>query len=144
MTIISPTITVEEPETHLSEKKTGLKLVQMYVGADKVGEWPVIEENIKKLELKGSEYYRRVTAPQGPVIIVAEDYARNVKIKKMDGAYTPPFCYDDHLATENHCRCEGSLFISNTPPVPVETKDQVIEHKDMNPQKESTKSKPEK
>ena len=131
-TVIKPDIKVEEPGTLFWEKKTGLKVVKLYVGSDLVGEWyiPNIEnENLKKYtlhkndsyELKGPEFERRISSRYGPIKTVAEDFEGNVAIKVVED-YIPPHCFSGS-ASANKCDCpdpdlEGYKVIKIPSPKP--------------------------
>jgi len=104
-TILKPSVTVDEPDIGFWERREGLKLVKLYVGSEKVGEWPIANRDVEEFKLTGLNYELRVKAQRGPVIAVAEDYAGNVGAKEIPGAYNPPFCYNKSLSQKNSCKC---------------------------------------
>ena len=126
-TTIKPSVTVKEPDTGWLEWNTGLKLVQMYVGADKVGEWPIFTKDKESFELKSPKYNRNSIATVGPVIIVAEDHAGNIEVKRIDGVYHPPFCYDHELSKSNNCKCGNLPYAYTMNNVAVESGNDEVE-----------------
>lgn len=131
-TLIKPNITVKDPDPGRWEWKTGLKLVQMYVGADKIGEWPVYTKKKQLLKLEGRKYQRTTRASVGPIITVAEDNSGNIAIKKIKGKYRAPFCFDSELAKENSCECNqtAGIYIQNMGSANGEGSNGKIEHED--------------
>jgi hypothetical protein len=139
-TLIKPSITVEEPRLWPWQFKSGLKVARIYVGSDLVGEWHVpntgkeAPKTDEPLDLKGVQYERRVSATQGPIFAVAEDFQGNTTIKVV-GSYKAPHCLSGIPSREAKCECpnqamEGLSVLGDAteaPPEQIENSSNVTE-----------------
>ena len=61
-------------------KTSGIRIIKLYVGGEKIGEWP-LEEPYFTFDLKGENAARYATAPSGYVRVVAEDGKGNTSVE---------------------------------------------------------------
>jgi len=110
-TTIVPDAEVKDPGGSLFSRVSGLALVQLYVGGERIGEWPIEKQEheppVKVLDFKGLTFARRTTSEHGPVIAVAHDHSGNFFAKELVGAYARPLCFDAALSAKNGCTCRG-------------------------------------
>lgn len=111
-TLIVPDALVKEPGRWW-EHKSGIKTVKLYVGGDKVGEWPIIEANAEKVKFRGERFSRRTMSEGGDIVVVAEDHKGNVSSKRLRGTYSAPYCYSSASAAAKRCVCDAAPYTSD-------------------------------
>src|SRR5690606_33245400 len=102
-TLVTPSSKIDEPSGGLFAKKTGIALIQLYAGGERIGEWPSEKRDYMEIVIGGPAYARRTSTEGGPVIAVAHDYSGNFAAKVLEGQYHPPFCYNPEQSAKNGC-----------------------------------------